>query len=172
ALVAALIAVSVSPARRKLCWRLPAFKEANLAQVASALWLMLKNGVPLAEAFAFVETLESETRAEKEIAQWRQRLASGHGKFSEMAVSNIAVSGSVFPPLFIWTVSQAGENMAAGFQRAAEMYHARAAYRVEMLLYSALPVSILALAAMIISQIQPVFGALIAFINGIGAMGG
>jgi hypothetical protein len=38
-------------------------------------------------------------------------------------------------------------------------------YRSELLLYSAMPCSILALAAMIACQIQPVFGALIAFIK-------
>ena len=165
ALAATLIAVSMSPARRKLRWRLPAFHEASLAQVASAMWLMLKNGVPLDDALAFAEQLEKGTVAEKEITQWRQRLASGHGKFSEMAVSNIAVSGAVFPPLFVWTIAQAGEDLAGGFQRAAELYQARALYRIEMLLYSALPCSILALAIMIASQITPVFAALTSFIQ-------
>jgi type II secretory pathway component PulF len=160
ALAAGLIAVSVSPARRKLRWRLSVFRDASLAQAASAIWLMLKNGVPLDDALQLVEQLEHGTRAEGEIAQWRQRLASGRGKFSEMA----GVS-RVFPPLFVWTVAQAGEDLTAGFQRAAEMYHARAAYRTEMFLYSALPCSILVLAAMLISQIQPVFAALMSFIH-------
>jgi type II secretory pathway component PulF len=160
ALAASLIAVSVSPARQRLRWRLPAFREASLAQVASAMWLMLKNGVPLDDALALVEQLEKGTRAEKEIAQWRQRLASGHGKFSEIAASNQAVSNSVFPPMFIWTVAQAGENLTAGFQQTAELYQARAKYRTELLLYSVLPCSVLALATMILSQISPVFAAL------------
>jgi type II secretory pathway component PulF len=170
ALAIGLIAVSISPARRKLSWRLPAFKEANLAQIASAMWLMLKNGVPLDEALALIEELERGTRAEKEIVQWRQRLAAGNGKFSEMA--KVAGDDSLFPPLFVWTISQAGDDLAAGFQRAAEIYHARAAYRIEMFLYSLLPCSILLLAMMILSQIQPVFSALIAFINGISGNDG
>jgi len=37
AVLAALVAVSVPPIRRMLRWRLPAFKEASLAQVASAM---------------------------------------------------------------------------------------------------------------------------------------
>jgi type II secretory pathway component PulF len=168
ALVIGLIAVAVSPARRKLRWRLPAFKEACLTQVASAMWLLLKNGVPLADALAFVEQLEKGTGAEKEIAQWRQRLASGHGKFSEMAGSNPALSSSVFPPLFVWIVAQSGEDLTTGFQRVAELYQSRAVYRTELLLYSALPCSILALAVMIISQIQPVFHALMTFISALG----
>ena len=162
-LVAGLIAIAVSPARRRLRWRLPAFREASLAQVASAMWLMLKNNVPLDDALALVEQLEKGTRAEREIAQWRQRLASGRGKFSEMAVA-----GNTFPALFIWTITQSGEDLTAGFHRAAEIFQSRAMYRSELLLYSALPCSILALAAIIVSQIQPVFAALIAFLNAIG----
>jgi hypothetical protein len=71
----------------------------------------------------------------------------------------------VFPPLFIWTVAQSGENLAAGFHRAGELYQSRAQYQIEMLLYSALPCSVLALAVMIVAQIQPVFAALTAFIR-------
>ena len=162
AVLAALVAVSVPPIRRMLRWRLPAFKEASLAQVASAMGLMLKNGVPLADALTFVEQLEHGTIAAKEIAEWRERLASGRGKFSEMAAAN-----RVFPPLFVWTIAQSGEDLASGFQRAAELYQARALYRSELLLYSALPCSILALAAMIAIQILPVFGTLASFITSI-----
>jgi type II secretory pathway component PulF len=165
ALIVGVIAVSVSPARRRLRWRLPAFKEASLAQVAAAMCLMLKHGVPLNDALAFAEQLEEGTGAEKEIAQWRLRLASGHGKFSDMAVQNIAVSGGIFPPLFVWTVSQSGEDLTTGFERVAKIYDARANYRVEMFLYSLLPIAVLALGTMIISQIQPVLGALTAFIS-------
>jgi len=160
ALVAIVIALVISPARRILRWRLPAFREASLAEVASAMGLMLKNGVPFDDALALVEQLETGTGAEREIAQWRQRLAAGRGKFSEIAVASRA-----FPPLFIWTVAQSGEDLTAGFQRAAELFHARAMYRSELLLYSALPCSVLALASMILAQIQPVFAALITFIK-------
>ena len=169
-LAAVLIAVIFSPAHRRLRWWLPAFREASLAQVASALGLMLKNGVPLDDALAFAEQLEQGTVAEKEIARWRKRLAAGHAKFSEMAATSSA-AGSPFPPMFVWTVAQAGEDLTSGFQRAAELYQARALYRIEMLLYSALPCSILALAAMIISQITPVFTALTAFISALGGSG-
>ena len=101
--LAALVAVAVPPVRRALRWRLPTFKEASLAQVASVTWLMLKNGVSLTDALGFVEQLETGTIAAKEVAEWRRQLAAGRGKFSEMAVSS-----RVFPPLFVWTVAQAG----------------------------------------------------------------
>jgi type II secretory pathway component PulF len=162
ALVIALAALSVSPARRKLRWRLSVFRDASLARVASAMWLMLKNGVPLDDALRLVGQLEKGTYAEKEIGQWRQRLASGQGKFSEMAVSS-----RTFPPLFIWTVAQSGEDLTAGFERAADLYQGRALYRAELLLYSALPCCILVLAAMVIFQIHPIFAALIGFLNAI-----
>jgi type II secretory pathway component PulF len=162
-LAAGLIAVSLSPARRKLRWRLPAFKEASLAQVASAMTLMLKNGVPLNDALGFAEQMEQGTPAEKELGQWRQRLGSGLGKFSEMAASP-----TVFPPLFVWTVTQSGENLTAGFERTSEIYQARAGYRVEMFLYSLLPCAILALGAMLLSQIQPVVATLLSFIRNLG----
>jgi general secretion pathway protein F/type IV pilus assembly protein PilC len=165
-LVAVLTGIIISPARRLLRWRLPAFREASLAQVASAMWLMLKSNVPLDDALSLVEQVEKGTAAEGEIAQWRQRLAAGRGKFSEMATG-----GKIFPPLFVWTVAQSGEDLTGGFRRAAELFHARALYRTELLLYSALPCSILALAAMIMSQIQPVFAALTAFLNALAGNG-
>jgi type IV pilus assembly protein PilC len=163
ALVAVFAGLVILPARRMLRWRLPAFKEASLAQVASVVWLMLKNGVPLDDTLTMVEQLEKGTCAEKEITRWRQQLGSGSGKFSEMAEHS-----KVFPPLFIWTVAQSGEDLTSGFQRTAELYQARALYRTEMLLYSALPCSILVIATLIMSQIQPVFRVLIIFINAIG----
>ncbi|HKW29096.1 MAG TPA: type II secretion system F family protein, partial [Verrucomicrobiae bacterium] len=43
--------------RGKFLWRLPAFKEATVSRVASALTLLLKNGVPLPEAVGLVEQL-------------------------------------------------------------------------------------------------------------------
>lgn len=167
AMVALLVAVLVSPAREKLRWRLPAFREASLARVASGIGLMLKNGVPFDDTLALMEQLEKGTSAENEIAQWRQRLASGRAKFPE-----IASSSRLFPPLFIWTIAQSGEDLTAGFQRAAGLYQGRALYRTEMLMYSALPCSILALSAMILAQIQPVFAVLMAFIRNLsGDMG-
>jgi type II secretory pathway component PulF len=64
----------------------------------------------------------------------------------------MAAGGRVFPPLFVWLVSSAGEDIASGFQHAAEIYQARAANRSEMLLYAALPVMVLALGVVILTQ--------------------
>jgi type II secretory pathway component PulF len=164
-LAAGLTAVAASPAQRLLRWRLPAFREASLAQLASAIWLMLKNGVPLDDALALAEQLERGTSAEPEIARWRRRLAAGNGKFADMAAPGNADQTPFFPPLFLWTITQSNEDLAAGFRQAADLYQSRAMYRAELLLYSALPCSVLALAAMIVSQVTPVFAALTAFIQ-------
>jgi type IV pilus assembly protein PilC len=172
AFVVAIAGLFISPTRRMLRWSLPAFREASLARVASVIWLMLKNGVPLNEALQLAGQLEAGTSAENEIAQWRQRLSSGHGKFPEIAAASVAASGRVFPPLFVWTVAQSGEDLTAGFRRTADLYQARALYRIEMLLYSALPCSILVIAVLIISQMQPIFRALIMFMNAMSGSGG
>jgi type IV pilus assembly protein PilC len=166
AAVVCIAALTVPRVRGLVRWRLPAFKEASLAQVASALALMLKSGVPLDKALGLAEKLEQGTPAAIEIAHWRQRLREGRGKFSDMAAG-----GRVFPPLFVWMVGQSGEALPAGFERAAEIYQARASYRAEVLLYSALPCSVIVLGVVIVSQIQPVLGALIAFMNMIGDTG-
>ena len=88
----------------------------------------------------------------------------GRGKFSEMAVS-----GSAFPPLFLWLVGNAGEDLAGGFQRAADIYSARAVYRTDMFLAAALPSAILTLGAMIACQIFPVIKTFTGILNDIGS---
>lgn len=144
--------------RSALRWRLPGFKEAGLARLASAMNLMLKSGTPLSEALGLLRTLENHSPAARDIGQWQNRLAAGGAKFSDLAISNVTV-----PPLFTWLVSSAGEDLAEGFRRAAEVYQARAAHRVEMLLYAALPVSILFLAAMLVSQVIPLIRIFVRF---------
>jgi type IV pilus assembly protein PilC len=150
--------------RRRWRWRVAAFRDNSIAQAAAALSLMLKSGVPLDQALQFLAQVEADTPAGYEFARWRQRLGEGHGRFSEMAAG-----GTVFPPLFTWTVSQAQENLAAGFDRAAELYRSRANYRCDLLLYSALPCSIVVLALVIISQIQPTLAAFVAMMNAVGS---
>jgi type II secretory pathway component PulF len=84
----------------------------------------------------------------------------------------MASGGRVFPPLFVWTVSQSHEDLPGGFQRAAEVYQARASYRTEILLYSALPCSVLLLGMLIICQVQPVVAQFISLMNLMSNVGG
>ncbi len=146
----ALIVVSLPALRRELQWRLPAFKEANLSRFASAMTMLLKAGCPLPDSLALLEQMENRTGAAKDIAAWRERCSQGHAKFSEIAAKN-----SIFPPMFVWLVTGAGEDLATGFQRAAKAYQARAAYRTEVFLYAILPVSLFALGLIILGQIYP-----------------
>ena len=153
--------------RRALRWRLPAFRESSLAEVAAAMALLLRSGVPLDRALALVERLEEKSGAAAELAEWRRRLAAGHGKFADLAQP-----GRAFPPLFVWLVGQNGDDLAGGFAKAAEIYQSRAGYRRELLLYSALPCAVLGLGLMIVVQVQPVFSTLVSFMNMIGDGGG
>ena len=166
AVAVVLVSLATPILRRALRWRVPAFRESSLAEVASSLALLLRAGVPLDRALALVAKLEEKSSAGVELSVWRSRLAAGRGKFSELAEA-----GRAFPPLFVWLVAQSGEDLAGGFHKAAEIYQSRASYRRELLLYSALPCSVLALGLMIIVQVQPVFATLVRFMNMIGDAG-
>jgi type II secretory pathway component PulF len=157
-------AVFIPSWRTRLRWRLPAFREASLAQLASAMALMLKNGTTLPEALALAQALESATPAGKALAHWRQLVEAGQGKPAEWAGDS-----RPFPPLFLWLVQKGGEDLAAGFQKAAEIYQARAAYRIELALYGALPVSILLLGLMVLWQVVPLVQSMSWMMNMIGA---
>jgi type II secretory pathway component PulF len=91
------------------------------------------------------------------------RLASGQGRFTDFATA-----GKFFPPLFLWLVASAGENPGAGFQRAADLYQARAAYRIELMLYAFLPVSVLMLGIMLIGQVVPMLQFFTQMMNALG----
>ena len=143
-----MVAIVFLPALRgRFLWRLPAFKEATISRIASSLVLLMKNGVPLPEAIGLVEQLETSSAAAADLQQWRAKIAAGAVKFSEIAGHNRLV-----PPMFVWIVSSAGEDLTAGFNRAAEIYHSRAIYRTEVALFSVLPIASLFLGALVISQ--------------------
>jgi type II secretory pathway component PulF len=165
-----LLAASViftSGLRGRFLWRLPAFKEASVSRIAAALTLLLKNGVNLPDAVGLVEQLETSTAAATDLRQWRKNLAAGVAKFSEVAAVN-----RMIPPLFVWVVASAGEDLAAGFNRAAEIYHSRAIYRTEVALYSVLPVASLFLGAIVLSQAFLVISMFLPFIAMISGLSG
>jgi type II secretory pathway component PulF len=161
------VAVASSRWRGRLRWRLPGFQEASLSQLASGLALMLRNGLPLAEALALAEALESATPATVPLSQWRKLTETGQGDPAKWPTPP-----RPFPPLFLWLVQNGGADPAAGFQKAAEIYQGRASYRIEMLLYGALPVSILLLGQMVIWQAVPLVRSLIWLMNTLGDAGG
>lgn len=146
-LMATLSVIFLPAIREKILWRLPAFKEATVSRIASSIHLLLKNGVNLPDAIGVTEQLETSPQAVADLRGWQQKLAGGTAKFSEVTAGNRLV-----PPMFTWLVSGAGENLAEGFKRASEIYHARAIYRTEVALYTVLPLASLFLGAVVISQ--------------------
>lgn len=166
ALVLGVIAVSLPTWRAKLRWCLPAFREASLAQLASAMAVMLKNGIPLPDALALAEAMESNSPASAALAEWRHLIVTGSGKPTQWPESI-----RPFPPMFMWLVRKGGEDLSAGFQKAADIYLARASFKIEMALYGALPVSILLLGQMVIWQVLPLFRTFIWMMNALGGDG-
>ncbi len=143
-----MVSVIFLPAvRGKVLLRLPAFKEATVSRIASSIALLMKNGVSLPDAVGLTEQLETSPAAAADLQRWERNLAGGVARFSEVAAGN-----KVIPPLFVWIVAGAGENLAEGFKRAADIYHTRAIYRTEVALYSVLPVASLFLGVVVISQ--------------------
>jgi type IV pilus assembly protein PilC len=153
--------------RGKFLWRLPAFKEATISRIASSLTLLLKNGVNLPDAIGLVEQLETSTAAVTDLKRWQTKLAAGTAKFSEVATGN-----RLIPPLFVWVVASAGEDLTAGFNRAAEIYHSRAIYRTEVALYSVLPIASLFLGAVVLSQAFLVISMFLPLVAMLNAMSG
>ena len=167
-LLLAVVAILAVPRfRRSLRWRLPGFKEASISQLASAFGLLLRGGSSLRETLGLMLHLENESRVKDELTLWQKRLAGGHGTFSELAAG-----GKVVPPLFVWLVANGGEDLAAGFNRAAEIYYARAVHRINMLLYAALPIATMFLGVLIIGQVFPVLRILSNWMNVLGDVGG
>jgi len=165
--LAVVVALMVPAFRRFLRWWLPGFRETSLTNLASTMNLMLSSGSHLGEALDLAGHLETGTPAGLELLRWKSRLADGHAK-----VADIAKESKVFPPLFVWLLTQGGEDLASGFKKAAEIYHARARYRIELLLYVALPVSVLMLGVMILGQFVPLASGLASIIDQLGGGGG
>lgn len=166
-LIVGTVFVVNSGLRAKLRWRLPGFREASLSNLASSMALMLKGGTTLPEALALAEKTESNSPAGAALARWREMVTAGSGKPAQWPQAI-----APFPPMFLWLVRKGGEDLAAGFQKAAEIYRGRASYRIEMALYGALPVSILLLGQLIIWQVAPVFRWLIIMMNWLGGGSG
>lgn len=168
ALVLGTLAVGLMWRRSRawLRWRLPGFREASLARLASSFHVLLERGATLNEALDLMRRLEADSIAGRELAVWQERLSQGVGR-----IEDFAEDAKAFPKLFIWLAANGGQNLAAGFRRAAELYQARAAHRIEMMLYACLPVSVLLLGLMILGQVYPLVRVFIAFNSAMTDMG-
>lgn len=159
-----LSALGIPSIRAKARWKLPAFRDASLSQLSSAMAIMLKNGIPLPEAIRLGEMLESGTPVETALAEWREQIASGKGKPADWKQSSDAL-----PPLFLWLIRSSGDDLGAGFQKAADLYGTRSIYRTELMLYGVLPLSVLLLGQMILWQVVPAIHFLGRMMNMIGS---
>lgn len=149
--------------RRWAMWHLPPFREASFARLAGAFQIMLRHGCPLPEAIALAQQLESGSALAPELASWQRALGEGRSKPGDFLAAD-----SRFPPLFRVLLVEAGDDLARGFARAAEAYQARATARAEMLLHAALPVAVLILGGLILTQLLGPFNALIQMMNTLG----
>lgn len=150
--LAALVIALAPGLREALRWRLPAFRDASLTQIAGALSMMLKGGATLPDAIDLAAGLEQGTPAGHELTEWRGRLSEGH-----QDLSRVVTAGTAFPPMFVWLVSESGENAEEGLDRAKEIYDERARRRSEMLLHSVLPVAVVVVGLLIVAQTVPLF---------------
>jgi type II secretory pathway component PulF len=66
--------------------------------------------------------------------------------------------------MFVWTVANAGDDLAHGFDRASEIYQARAVHRTEVALYSVLPIAAFILGLVVLSQAYLVISMFLPFI--------
>jgi type II secretory pathway component PulF len=162
--VIVFVSISIPAFRRSLQWRAPAFREASLARIAFALTMMLKGGCTLAESVTLVQQMENGTPGGRELAIWHSRMKEGQTSFSQ-----IAAGRTVIPGMFVWIVTSAKENLAEGFQRAAEIYQARALHRIEILLYAALPTAVLVLGGLLCAQLYSFFVILSQIISLLGS---
>jgi len=165
-LMLVVVLFALPGARGWLRWRLPAFKDAGLAQLASSMALMLRGGVSFGEAAGALAGLEGGTLAGAELRRWEERLCEGRTQFAE-----VAEGGRLVPALFVWLVGSSGDAPGAGFERAAEAYEARAHYRIELMLFGALPLSILVLSGMLMVQLGFLMSFLVQVMNMVGSMG-
>jgi type II secretory pathway component PulF len=134
--------------RHNLRWQLPAFHEAALSQVAASVAMLLRSGCTLDESLGLVRELEGNSPGGVELEEWSDRLARGEGKPDEFAKVGLA-----FPPLFTWVLNSGEEDLAEGFERAAEIYHTRAMNRADISLCYLWPLSILTIGIMVGSQV-------------------
>jgi len=158
--LAVALVVVLPRVRARLAWRVSPFREAQLARLAAALHVLLRGGCTLDESLALLTELEQGTPVERLLRDWREQLADGRTK--------ALPSGDGLPGLFVWSAEHGDEDLAKGFARTAELYRARAAHRSEMVLYAALPVSVLALGFLVLGQLFAVVLPLVKVISGFG----
>jgi len=156
-----------STLRQRLLDRLPAFREARLAQTAAAAELLLRTGLPLPDTIGLLADFQPMGRLQSELKRWSTNIASGVKSFAAIAAGSRYV-----PPLFVWIVNSAGEDLKSGFRQAAELYDERARSRIEIMLYAVLPVSVLAVGSIVVFQAFLITSSYAVFLDLLNNLGG
>lgn len=160
-----IVLAAVPATRRWLGWRLPGFRESNVAGFSAAMHLLLSRGGTLAESLDALHGLEAATPAGPVVTRWREQLAAGTSPFADTAAH-----AGVFPRLFVWLVSQGGRDLALAFRRAADLYQDRARHKIEMMLYAALPVAVVCLGSLILLQLSASLALVVRVLNMLGSV--
>src|ERR1043165_5908244 len=160
-----ILVIFVPRLRNSARWKIPGFREASLAQTAGAAALLLRSGATLQGALGLLHKAEEHSPAGREIARWLDLHQQGMANWSSFTAES-----KVFPPLFRWIVAQGGEDIATGFQRASEIYQARSANKIDVLLYAALPMAVMFVAGVIVGQMYPVIKTLKIFMDMLGGL--
>lgn len=148
----ALALVRIKSIPRRLNWWLPALREVQLSNFASSMSVMLRGGVPLPESLALLGASHREDPLGPELDGLHERVRAG-----EKSVATVLKPSRLIPPLFAWAVSSSGNDLAAGFDKAADIYERRARYRTDLMLNLFLPVAIVVLGMIIVMQALPLF---------------
>ncbi|MFT4691015.1 MAG: type II secretion system F family protein [Verrucomicrobiia bacterium] len=159
-----LLLISMRPLRRRMAWALPAFRDVQLVNFSSSLAILMRGKCSLADAVLLLRTNTENLAARAELDGWLKRMEQGESKFHR-----IAAPTRFFPPLFGWAVASGGEDLAKGFSRAAQIYLSRANYRIEMLLHALLPVCLVIVGGLIISQAMLLIGGVMTMLNRLGS---
>jgi type II secretory pathway component PulF len=161
--VLGIVLVATPRFRRFLSWKTPGVREASVAKISGAAALLLKQGVPLGETLLLLADLEKESPASVVLGSWHRRIASG-----ERSVPPDRASIGVFPPLFFWMLGNSGDDLPSGFQRAADYYRIRAEQLMDLILRTILPISILAIGALLLVEIFPLARSLSDLLRSVG----
>ncbi|MDB6053468.1 MAG: Type fimbrial assembly protein PilC [Verrucomicrobiales bacterium] len=131
--------------RRQMLRWVPGFKESVLARIGNGSSLLIKKGVPLAEALELIASLESGP-FRMALQRWAADIRTG--------IAGIKNPGGCqsLPGLFVSFIQNSGENLALGFDEASLYYARRAKYRMEIGLYCFLPIITIALGFLVCAQ--------------------
>lgn len=150
--ITVLVLLKMKNTRRRLNWWLPALREVQLANFASSMNVMLRGGVPLPESLSLMRANHTNDPLGPELDTWCDRISAG-----EKNIALAMKSSKLVPPMFAWAVSSSGNDLAAGFNKAADIYERRARYRTELMLNIFLPFTIIVLGIIIVIQAIPLF---------------